>query len=187
MALSITWYLYYIDIKSLFLAGILAICSVLFLRRPLCQRRAWLYKEAFSRDNHWMMALLVTMNALLRRGLVHGYPLSYHWQALLEAGCSVEAGANLVECETPLQLASAAGHIEMVTLLLQHGADPHRITYFNSGSEARNRFTAYSLAASHGRRWLAYFRVGVAANLKLGRISGRGNKILSLWGPLRPK
>ena len=64
----------------------------------------------------------------------------------------MEGSSGLPQYETPLQLASASGHIELVTLLLRYNADPFSQTYLNAGLEARNQFSAITLAASHGRR-----------------------------------
>uniref|UniRef100_A0A672JUN8 Ankyrin repeat and BTB/POZ domain-containing protein BTBD11-A n=1 Tax=Sinocyclocheilus grahami TaxID=75366 RepID=A0A672JUN8_SINGR len=56
--------------------------------------------------------------------------------------------------ETPLQLASAAGNFELVSLLLERGADPLIGTTYRNGisSGPLGEMNSYSLAASHGHR-----------------------------------
>ncbi|KAF7642907.1 hypothetical protein LDENG_00248480 [Lucifuga dentata] len=56
--------------------------------------------------------------------------------------------------ETPLQLAAAAGNFELVSLLLERGADPMIGTMCRNGisSAPLGDMNSYSLAASHGHR-----------------------------------
>ncbi|XP_053506295.1 ankyrin repeat and BTB/POZ domain-containing protein 3-A isoform X1 [Ictalurus furcatus] len=78
-------------------------------------------------------------------------------QLLLDARANVEGalqdGAENY-AETPLQLASAAGNFELVSLLLERGADPLIGTTYRNGitSAPLGDMNSYSLAASHGHR-----------------------------------
>uniref|UniRef100_A0A1B6DL13 BTB domain-containing protein n=4 Tax=Clastoptera arizonana TaxID=38151 RepID=A0A1B6DL13_9HEMI len=79
---------------------------------------------------------------------------------LLDRGANVEGGARLSEekCTiTPLQVAAGSGNIEMVSLLLSHGAHPFFSTLLKdslcySGAAQRGCYSAIAVAASHGQR-----------------------------------
>ncbi|TSK13288.1 Ankyrin repeat and BTB/POZ domain-containing protein BTBD11-A [Bagarius yarrelli] len=78
-------------------------------------------------------------------------------ELLLDARTNVEGalqdGAENY-AETPLQLASAAGNFELVSLLLERGADPLIGTTYRNGitSAPLGDMNSYSLAAAHGHR-----------------------------------
>ncbi|XP_051911880.1 ankyrin repeat and BTB/POZ domain-containing protein 3-A-like [Hippocampus zosterae] len=78
-------------------------------------------------------------------------------QLLLDNSAGVEGslldGADNY-AETPLQLASAAGNFELVSLLLERGADPMIGTTCRNGMSAAplGDMNSFSLAAAHGHR-----------------------------------
>ncbi|XP_038110424.1 uncharacterized protein LOC6032411 isoform X1 [Culex quinquefasciatus] len=103
------------------------------------------------------------------------HPETQHWTAvtfaackgnyqalriLLERGAHVEGGARLSEDKctlTPLQVASGGGVVEVVSLLLAHGAHAFLSTQLKdslcfSGSAQRGCYSAISVAAAHGQR-----------------------------------
>ncbi|XP_068169896.1 ankyrin repeat and BTB/POZ domain-containing protein 3-B isoform X1 [Antennarius striatus] len=78
-------------------------------------------------------------------------------QLLLDAKSNVEGSLqDGMEnyTETPLQLAAAAGNFELVTLLLERGADPMVGTMYRNGisTAPQGDMNSYSLAAAHGHR-----------------------------------
>ncbi|XP_037934171.1 ankyrin repeat and BTB/POZ domain-containing protein 2-like [Teleopsis dalmanni] len=103
------------------------------------------------------------------------HPDTQHWTAvtfaasranylalrmLLERGGKVEGGARLSEDKstlTPLQVACGSGNVELVSLLLAHGANAFLSTQQKdsmcfAGSAQRGSFSAISVAAAHGQR-----------------------------------
>ncbi|KAK1168910.1 ankyrin repeat and BTB/POZ domain-containing protein BTBD11-A-like isoform X1 [Acipenser oxyrinchus oxyrinchus] len=78
-------------------------------------------------------------------------------QLLLDARANVEGSLQDGEenyAETPLQLASAAGNFELVSLLLERGGDPMIGTLYRNGisSTSQGDMNSYSQAAAHGHR-----------------------------------
>lgn len=79
---------------------------------------------------------------------------------LLERGAHVEGGTRLSEdkcTQTPLQVAAACCQMEMVSLLLSHGAHPFLSTLLKdslcySGAAQRGSYSAIAVAAAHGQR-----------------------------------
>ncbi|XP_064480369.1 ankyrin repeat and BTB/POZ domain-containing protein 2-like [Ornithodoros turicata] len=79
---------------------------------------------------------------------------------LLEKGANVEGGARLSEdkiTETPLQIAAASGHLDLISLLLSYGAHPFLSTLFRDaqsygGAQQRGCYSAIAVAAAHGQR-----------------------------------
>ncbi|XP_067648265.1 ankyrin repeat and BTB/POZ domain-containing protein 2 isoform X2 [Eurosta solidaginis] len=104
------------------------------------------------------------------------HPDTQHWTAvtfaasrsnylalrlLLERGGKVEGGARLSEEKptlTPLQVACGSGNVEIISLLLAHGANAFLSTQqkdtmcFAGGSAQRGSYCAISVAAAHGQR-----------------------------------
>uniref|UniRef100_A0A9I3GJ85 BTB domain-containing protein n=1 Tax=Anopheles farauti TaxID=69004 RepID=A0A9I3GJ85_9DIPT len=103
------------------------------------------------------------------------HPETQHWTAvtfaackgnyqalriLLERGAHVEGGARLSEDKctlTPLQVASGSGIVEVVALLLAHGAHAFLSTQQKdllcfSGTAQRGCYSAISVSAAHGQR-----------------------------------
>ncbi|XP_042210223.1 ankyrin repeat and BTB/POZ domain-containing protein 2-like [Homarus americanus] len=81
-------------------------------------------------------------------------------KTLLEKNGNVEGGARLAEekcTETPLQVAAAAGHSDMMALLLSYGANPYLSTLMKdslcySGAAQRGCYAAIAVAAAHGQK-----------------------------------
>ncbi|KAM4035701.1 ankyrin repeat- and BTB/POZ domain-containing protein 3 isoform 2-T2 [Anomaloglossus baeobatrachus] len=78
-------------------------------------------------------------------------------QLLLDAGANVEGSLEAGDenySETPLQLAAAAGNFELVSLLLERGADPMIGTLYRNGisTAPQGDMNSFSQAAAHGHR-----------------------------------
>lgn len=80
-------------------------------------------------------------------------------KALLESGANVEGGGDSQPTDTPLQLATAAAHHDLITLLLSFGAHPYLATstadtqsYAHGGLARSGSPSPVALAAAHGHR-----------------------------------
>lgn len=103
------------------------------------------------------------------------HPETQHWTAitfaacrgnfnavrmLLERGANVEGGVGLSDDKctlTPLQVSSASGFLDIVSLLLSHGANAflstqHKDSLCFSGTAQRGCYAAISVAAAHDQR-----------------------------------
>uniref|UniRef100_A0A672GX03 Ankyrin repeat and BTB/POZ domain-containing protein BTBD11-B-like n=1 Tax=Salarias fasciatus TaxID=181472 RepID=A0A672GX03_SALFA len=110
-------------------------------------------------------------------------------QLLLDAKANVEGSLqDGLEnyTETPLQLAAAAGNFELVSLLLERGADPMVGTMFRNGisTAPQGDMNSYSLAAAHGhrnvfRKLLSHTEKGKGDVLSLEEILAEGTELES--------
>uniref|UniRef100_A0A8C2JZ96 BTB (POZ) domain containing 11b n=1 Tax=Cyprinus carpio TaxID=7962 RepID=A0A8C2JZ96_CYPCA len=108
-------------------------------------------------------------------------------QLLLDAGANVEGSLqDGMEnyTETPLQLVAAAGNFELVSLLLERGADPMVGTMYRNGisTAPQGDMNSYSLAAAHGHRnvfckLLSQSEKGKADVLSLQEILAEGSEM----------
>ena len=68
------------------------------------------------------------------------FTFTFSYQLLLSRGGAVEGSMNNpadITTETPLQLAAAAGDIEIVELLLEKGADPFLSSSIHSSGSSK--------------------------------------------------
>ncbi|XP_028305220.1 ankyrin repeat- and BTB/POZ domain-containing protein 3-B isoform X2 [Gouania willdenowi] len=120
-------------------------------------------------------------------------------QMLLDAGAEInselllDAKANVEGSlqdgmenytETPLQLAAAAGNFELVSLLLERGADPMVGTMYRNGisTAPQGDMNSFSLAAAHGhrnvfRKLLSHSEKGKGDVLSLEEILAEGSEL----------
>ncbi|KAM8891487.1 ankyrin repeat- and BTB/POZ domain-containing protein 3-B isoform 1-T1 [Spinachia spinachia] len=108
-------------------------------------------------------------------------------QLLLDAKANVEGSLqDGMEnyTETPLQLAAAAGNFEIVSLLLERGADPMVGTMYRNGisTAPQGDMNSYSLAAAHGhrnvfRKLLSHTEKGKGDVLSLEEILAEGSEL----------
>ena len=107
------------------------------------------------------------------------------FRLLLEKGANVEGGVEVEEdicTETPLQLAAAAGQVDIVELLLSFGASPFlstlKVDAMSFGSAAQKGcYCALSTAASHGQRKVLHKLVTHPSTLTS---QNSGKEVLSL-------